>query len=202
MYGEQYLDVTVFRAEKLEDVDKFGGNDPYVFIFTGLDADDIKKGAATAVKDKGKNPVWNQQLHLEGITERTEYLFVEVMDDETGIDEPIAFTAIPLQQVRDDANKHIQGSFNLFNKDGEHKGQIILGLRLRNPDELNREEEEGPLTEGVSQVVNAHHERFKKLVRKEQAGDAAQAALLTGAGLLALKLLGGGGNKKKVAHEQ
>ncbi|KAF9165241.1 hypothetical protein DFQ26_000399 [Actinomortierella ambigua] len=181
MYGEKFLDITVFRAIKLEDVDKFGGNDPYVFVFT--DIDEPKIGAKTHVSKEGKNPKWNQQLHLENLTDRTQYVYLEVMDDETGTDEPIAFAAVPLSQIRDAPGDRLQGEFNLFNKDGQAKGKIVLGLRLRNPSDLPIEEEEGALVEGVSQVVGKHQERFKKMVFKENLEDGGKA-VLTGLALL------------------
>ncbi|KAF9973327.1 Extended synaptotagmin-1 [Actinomortierella ambigua] len=205
MYGEKKLDVTVFRARKLEDVDKLGSNDPYVFVFTDLeDLKNKNKIAKTHTAKDGKNPKWDQQLHLEELTDRTEYLYVEVMDDETTVDEPIAFTAIPLSQVREAPGERLQAEFDLFDEDGRKKGTIILGLRLRDKDERAIEEEEqADVREGSSQVVSGHQKRFKSLVTKEHAADAAQA-IATGAALLGgLFALKSGGNKPKAAaHEQ
>ncbi|KAF9582091.1 hypothetical protein BGW38_000663 [Lunasporangiospora selenospora] len=205
MYGEQHIDIDVFRAAKLEDVDKFGDNDPYVFAFTNsLEKDDVKKGARTEVAKKGRNPNWNQQLHLKGVRADALYLYIEVMDDETGIDEPIAFATIPLQQVRNANGQRLQGSFDLYNKDGREHGALILGIRIRQPSEDPDDDEEGPHSEErrVSMVDEDHKARFKKLVNKEHLGDAAQVVAAGAAAAAIFGAVFGGSKQKKAAPRE
>ncbi|KAF9926677.1 hypothetical protein FBU30_003790 [Linnemannia zychae] len=197
VYNEKTLDITVHRASKLEDVDKFGSNDPYAFFF--VDLDEVKKGVKTSEAKDGKNPKWEQQLHIEHLTDRNSTLFVEVMDHESTVDEPIAFAAIPLSQVAHAPEHTFSGEFKLFDDDGRHKGNIILTLRLRKPEDLSRDFEEGQLQEGVSEVNNDHQKRFKRLVQKEHLADAAQIAAAGAALFTGFKLFGSG--QKKSAQE-
>ncbi|KAG0226658.1 Extended synaptotagmin-1 [Actinomortierella wolfii] len=195
------LDVTVHRAYKLEDVDKMGKNDPYVIVYTDLK--DIKgSGAQTRALKNEKNPVWNETFTLENIGPNTRYLYVDIMDKEIGIDEPIGYGAIPLDQVERANGHRFDGSFGMFNHDGKPRGAIDLTLILRNRGEPQQSAhfDENKLREGVSVSDKAHKDHIKSLERKEHLGDLVQVMALAG-GLYAAKKMLSGGDKPKVAKE-
>ncbi|KAF9973431.1 hypothetical protein BGZ73_003324 [Actinomortierella ambigua] len=195
------LDVTVHRALNLEDVDKAGKNDPYVIVYTDLK--DIKNsGGHTKALSGTKKPVWNETITLENIDESTYYLYVDIMDKELGIDEPIGYLAIPLDQVSRAPNHRLDATFGAFNHDGKPRGTIDLTLILRNRGEAQQHVQfnENSLREGVSVNDAQHKKHIKSLERKEHLGDLAQAALVIG-GLFAAKKFMSSDDKKKVAKE-
>ncbi|KAF9186605.1 hypothetical protein BGZ51_001860 [Haplosporangium sp. Z 767] len=181
------LKITVHRAEKLEDVERFGKNDPYVQA--GLDLTNPKTFVKTTVmKNAGKNPEWNQTLTLEGYDPSVhKEVFVEIFDDETAVDEPIGFLAIPLYQVVQAANYIFKGRFDVFTPSGKEKGHIILTLAIVNPGEP-APHVSVPEVQGQAQVVDAHQLRIKSIQNKERATDGGIATAIIG-GLVGGKYL-------------
>ncbi|KAG0249982.1 hypothetical protein BG011_008738 [Mortierella polycephala] len=193
------LKVTVHRADKLEDVERFGKNDPYVQA--SLDIKAPKSFVKTTVKkNAGKNPEWNQTLTIEEYDPNTNHeLYVEILDDETTIDEPIGFLAIPLRQVVQAPNHIFKGKFDVYNLDGKAKGYIILTLAIVNSGEpaphVDIQE-----VQGEGNVEAAHQHRMKSLKNKEKAADGGLIAATLG-GLVAGKFLLDQHNDDKKAKE-
>jgi Ca2+-dependent lipid-binding protein len=122
------LKITVHEATHLEDVERFGKNDPYARV--SLDIADNKHFQKTkTIKNAGKEAAWNQTLTLENFDPHThEYLYVEILDEESLADDPIAYAAIPLSQVTQAQGHAIKGRFNLFTVKDKEKGEILLTI--------------------------------------------------------------------------
>ncbi|KAF9931729.1 Serine/threonine-protein phosphatase 2B catalytic subunit alpha [Linnemannia zychae] len=173
------LKITVHEASDLEDVERFGKNDPYVRV-----AVDIGKNAhfekTKVVKNAGKKAAWNETLTIQNFKPQEHpELYVEVMDDETLADEPIGYCAIPLYQVLSAPGHAIRGHFHIFNMKGKEKGEVFLTIAVIAPGAA----EAHPTTEirGTSHIITAHEHRMKSLKQKESASDG--AALAAGIGL-------------------
>ncbi|KAF9166452.1 hypothetical protein DFQ26_007839 [Actinomortierella ambigua] len=128
------LDVTIHRAQDLDNVEKHGRQDPYVRLFLGLH-DPEKCTVTTYKKNAGEFPVWEERLTLEHLKEETHILYVEIMDHEKVTDRIIAFTAIPLSQVREWTSNSFTGNFDVYNRECETRGTISLTLCIRDRDE-------------------------------------------------------------------
>ncbi|KAG0302719.1 hypothetical protein BGZ97_002212, partial [Linnemannia gamsii] len=126
------LKVTVHQATRLEDVERFGENDPYAQISLDLKAKRWPK--TKTAKNAGKEATWNQTLELsEYNPQEQKELYVDILDEEIGFDEPIAFTTIPLNQVNAAHGRVIRGRFDLFTVKGEQKGEILLTIAVVAP---------------------------------------------------------------------
>ncbi|KAF9954057.1 hypothetical protein BGZ72_004947 [Mortierella alpina] len=197
------LEITVHSAHNLDDVEKFGKNDAYVRASFQLKRDnDFEK---TIVK-KGSDPEWQQILLLRDLRPEYENLYVEIMDKEAGVDEIIAYCAIPLSQVYSHQDQRLSAMFDLYTPKSAQKGQISLTIRVL---PLGQEAGsaltyEGSNKKGISKLDPEHEKRIKTLKLKETAGDTAQtigaaaAAAAAGAALFG-KLTGG--DKKKTETE-
>ncbi|KAF9577512.1 hypothetical protein BGW38_007230 [Lunasporangiospora selenospora] len=166
MYNETTLDITVHRANGLDDIDKFGGNDPHVFAFINLN--ETEKGAKTDAAEDIKDLKWEQTLRIENLADNTTHVYVEVMDGGVTSNKPIAYAAIPLSQVGQAPDNTFAGEFKMFDKDGRRRGVVILTLRLRKSEDPSNDFEEGELQQGISEVHSKHQERFNYLQNKEK----------------------------------
>ncbi|KAG0209888.1 hypothetical protein BGX33_005267 [Mortierella sp. NVP41] len=176
------LKITVHEASRLEDVERFGKNDPYARVAINI-ADPKNFQKTKTKKNAGKEAVWNETLTLQNFSVHDHLeLYVEVMDEETTADEPIAFCAIPLTQVHTTPHHALRGRFNLFTVDGKQKGEIVLTIAVVIPGQAEPHHV-GAEVQGTSRVDTAHQARMKNLKNKEKAADG--ATLLAG-GALAL----------------
>ncbi|KAG0240852.1 hypothetical protein BGW41_006607 [Actinomortierella wolfii] len=202
MSGVPTLSLTVHGAQNLEDVETFGKQDPY-FRFS-LDFNNAKSFQKTFVhKDGGKNPTWNQSftVQLNGEPE----LYIEIMDEETSVDAPIAFAAIPINQVVYAPGGSMNGVFDVFTPNGKQAGQVTLTMAVQNVPGQNT----GPINQasvhGTSHINEAHQKRVKSLKTKETAADAATAGIAgiaaVGAGFLINKLVNDKEKEEKAKKE-
>ncbi|GJJ72011.1 hypothetical protein EMPS_04368 [Entomortierella parvispora] len=178
------LEVTIHSAHGLDDVERFGKNDAYTRI--SLDFKHDKSFEKTFVhKNGGENPVWNQTLTLKDLKPEYHDLYLEILDDETTVDAPIAFAAIPLNQVFESPNNTFSGKFDVYTPSGKTKGEINLTIRALQPDESAQGQVsyDGSDRKGISRIDEAHQKRVKSLKNKETAADVGGVAL---AGLAAL----------------
>ncbi|KAG0317838.1 hypothetical protein BGZ99_006065 [Dissophora globulifera] len=182
------LQVSVLRANQLDDVETVGKNDPYCRV--SLVNDDKTKFQKTAVKkDAGKNVEWNQTLTLEDFQPTQHHLlYVDILDDDLMSDAPIGFAAIPLSQVEHATGRAMKGTFNLFTPGGKQKGTVSLFLAILSAGQGNVQVPDVSEMQGLSEIDNDHQHRIKSMKRKEQATDAAMAAGVIG-GLLGAKAL-------------
>ncbi|KAF9348558.1 hypothetical protein BGX26_013039 [Mortierella sp. AD094] len=176
------LQIFAHSATHLDDVERFGKNDPYArFSFDFKNAKSFQKTAVK--KNAGKDVEWNQDLSLENFEPSQNHtLFVEILDQETLVDEPIAFTSIPLRQVVDAPNQTFKGRFDLFTVDGKEKGTIALTLAVLKAGQSAHSVSGGVDQKGFSQIDTDHHHHIKALKNKERAAD---GAALAAAGALA-----------------
>ncbi|KAF9973430.1 Extended synaptotagmin-1 [Actinomortierella ambigua] len=166
------LDVTVHRASKLKDVERFGWNDPYVRMFLHHSDPDKAAYRTHTIQNGGRSPVWNSTLTLDYLTEDTKYLFIEILDfEKKRADRLIGFTAIPLQQVRmHNLNHRHTATYDVFDSDGKAHGTISLTLCIRLDDECQQElvkfDEKKHKTKGMSLIEEGHWVRINSLVGK------------------------------------
>ncbi|KAG0030489.1 hypothetical protein BGZ81_002594 [Podila clonocystis] len=192
----QTIHVIVHRAESLDDVEHLGKNDPYVQLTTDLtDKHAFKK--TTTKKNAGRNADFEEHLILESYNpEHDHYLYVEVLEQDTGIDPPIGFTAIPLSQVTQAAHKAFKGEFQLYTPKGKEKGTVTLSIFIV---AAGSPAPQVQLTEvkGRTEIVSDQKKRIETLKTNEKVSDAGTAALILG-GLFAAKKIHDA--SKKPAH--
>ncbi|KAG0223281.1 hypothetical protein BGW42_005997 [Actinomortierella wolfii] len=179
-HHDKVLDVTVHSADKLQRIDWLDRNDPYVRLF--LDLNRVEDGTLThTVEGGGKQPVWNQTVSLKHLKDTTKYLYLEIMDEDTKIDELIAYAAIPLDQVTSAPNHRYAGKFNVFSRDGKAHGNITLTLRIRKINEQPHEAkvEESTLVKGVSQSEAEHEKRIQRILHRERYGESTATTTTT-----------------------
>ncbi|CDS07481.1 hypothetical protein LRAMOSA01430 [Lichtheimia ramosa] len=175
MLSEGTLKVIVHSARHLANVEHAGGeNDPYVKL--SLTHEGEESYQRTTVKDDaGAQASWDETFEFAYNGEPN--LYIEVMDQETGVDELIGFAAIPLAQAP------VSGIFDIFTVKGEIAGAVHISI--------NDDGSSEPVP-GTSFVDEEHQEVAKKLRNKAIAGDVAEgllaAGLAVGAGFLGKKL--------------
>ncbi|KAF9586592.1 hypothetical protein BGW38_001563 [Lunasporangiospora selenospora] len=174
------LQIIAYGANGLEDVERFGKNDPYARFTVNLDDKNASKKTKTH-HDGGKTAVWNDSVVLENLTPEQTILYVDVIDQERGVDEPISFTAIDLHQVFQAPNNHLAATFDLYNEKGKARGEIYLSIYALSPGQppheggsTGRSLAEG--RRGQTIIVPKHQANFKKAGNKEGAQDVAVAA--------------------------
>ncbi|KAF9165951.1 hypothetical protein BGX21_000531 [Mortierella sp. AD011] len=195
------LQIFAHGAHQLEDVERMGKNDPYAkFTFNFKDSKSFVKTAVK--KNAGKDVEWNQDLIIENYDPNQNHtLYVDILDDETLVDEPIAFTSIPLRQVVDAPGQVFKGRFDLYTISGKEKGNIGLTLAILKPGQSPHSISGGPDQQGFAQADNEHHSHIKSLKNKERAADVGTAAALAGL-IYGAKTLHDQHEKEKKAHEQ
>ncbi|KAG0320851.1 hypothetical protein BGZ97_012675 [Linnemannia gamsii] len=192
------LKVTVHEANHLEDVERFGKNDPYAQVSLNLKDKFIK---TKTVKNAGKEAAWNQTLDLVNYNpQEHKELYVDILDEETGFDEPIAFVTIPLHQVLASPGHVTRARFNLRTVSGKEKGEILLTIAVLAPGQTEAAHPQSEVR-GIVEESSEHQAHIKSLKRKESAGDAGTAALLIGAALGAKALHDASKDKAKVERE-
>lgn len=174
-----------------------GKNDPYVVFSFDPEADKDQTVKTSTKKNAGTTVEWNENVTLRNYDpSRHSNLYVEVWDQEKGVDQPIGFTVIPLYQVQDAPGKSYKGRFDLYDDASKQKGTIHLTLTSRPESEATSHvTHDGPEVQGTSSLDEKAQKKIKSAHRKEQAGDAVLGAAALGLGAA---LLGGalGGSKK------
>ncbi|KAF9348559.1 hypothetical protein BGX26_013040 [Mortierella sp. AD094] len=183
------LQIFVHGASHLEDVERFGKNDPYARFSLNFKEKDLFQKTSTK-KNAGNTVEWNQGLNLDNYDPESQHtLYVEVLDEETTVDEPIAFTSIPLRQVRDAPHHTLKARFDLFLADGKQKGNIDLTISVLNPgQEPHNHTDSKPEAKGFSELDADHQHHIKNIRNKERAADAG-VLFAAGAALLGAKAL-------------
>ncbi|KAF9112573.1 hypothetical protein BGX27_003164 [Mortierella sp. AM989] len=180
------LQIIAHGAEDLEDVERMGKNDPYVrFSFDFKDKNSFQR--SKSIKNAGKNVEWNETFILENYNPN-QTLFVEVIDNEATIDQPISFTDIPLSQLSQAPDQTLKGRFDLYRTSDKPKGAISLTLIVLNAGESQRSATSAHEVRGTTQVVVDHQKAFKSAINKEKAGDGA-ALIAAGAFAFGVKTL-------------
>ncbi|KAF9091748.1 hypothetical protein BGX29_010801 [Mortierella sp. GBA35] len=177
----QSLEIVVHSAHDLQKVERFGKNDPYAKL--SLVLDENKEYKKTSVKkNAGEDAQWDETLVLENLKPHYTDLFVEVLDDDNGADAPIAYAAIPLNQIREAHNHQLSARYDLYNEHSVPTGSISLTIRVLQPGQegSGRITYDSDFKKGHSHVNEEQKDRFKSLRTKEKASDAGVAAGLGG----------------------
>jgi len=131
-------------------------------------------------------------------------LYVEVLDEESTVNEVIGFAAIPINQVVHAQGANLNGLFNLFTAKGAHAGQINLQLAaIGFPNSQPPNLSAAPV-EAQSFLDEGHCARMKSTNKKAQGvqigGALLGGALAVGAGFLGKKLYDN--HKQEKAEEE
>ena len=180
------LSIHVTSANNLVSIQHLGAQDPYFQFSLDFNQKDAYLKTFTH-KNAGENAVWNQTftVSLNGEPD----LFVEIMNDETTVDEVIGFAAIPINQIVHAEGANMNGIFEVYNLKGEPAGTVnlqlaALGFPNSQPADFSREP-----VRGYSYVHEAHAVRMKS-IKKKATGVAVGGALLGGALAIGAGLLG------------
>ncbi|XP_010053878.2 synaptotagmin-4 [Eucalyptus grandis] len=85
------INVTVVKANDLKNMEMIGKSDPYVVVYIRP----LFK-VKTKVVDNNLNPVWNQSFELIAEDKETQFLTVEVFDQDIGQDKRLGIAKLPL----------------------------------------------------------------------------------------------------------
>ncbi|KAI9254603.1 C2 domain-containing protein [Phascolomyces articulosus] len=203
LHNEGSLSLTIVSAQDMPDVEKLGKQDPYVQF--SLNLEDKKSFQKTFThQDAGKNAEWNQTFDMKLIGEPE--LFIEVMDEEKGVDEVIGFCAIPINQVVQAPGGNYNGLFGLFKVNGKEAGTIHLNMTARGFNSPPGGQQSGHPIQGRSYISEEHLKRVKSMRNKDIAAGVGTAvlggALAVGAGFLGNKLYKDHEKKKEEEQEQ
>ncbi|KAF9305653.1 hypothetical protein BGZ74_009400 [Mortierella antarctica] len=191
----QTIQVIVHRVESLDDVEHMGKNDPYVQLTTDLtDKEGYKK--TTVKKNAGRNAEFEEHLTLDSYDQQSDnYLFVEVLESDVGIDPPIGFTAIPLLQVKEAPHHALKGEFQLYTPKGKEKGSVTLSIFIV-PSGQPAPHVQLTMINGRTEIVSDQKKRIETLKTNEKINDVGAAAAIFG-GLYALKKVHDASKKPK-----
>ncbi|KAI7879719.1 hypothetical protein K492DRAFT_178509 [Lichtheimia hyalospora FSU 10163] len=184
---EGTLKVVVNAANNMQDVDT-GRQDPYVRFALNLEEKDWPK--TFTAKDAGINATWNQTLEtpLRGEQE----MFIEVMDEETGVDQVIGFCAIKLAPIVQAPGGHVNAIYTIYNIKGKDAGRLHLTITASGFNSPPAQQQSMQPVQGPSYINEEHAKRIKSMRHKALAGDVGTAvlggALAIGAGFLGHKL--------------
>ncbi|KAI9309626.1 hypothetical protein BJ944DRAFT_258229 [Cunninghamella echinulata] len=179
------ITVTAVGAQLEKDIETIGKQDPYLRASVDLNDDDSYQKTFTD-KNAGKTPHWNQSFTFELNGEPD--IFIEIMDEEKGIDAIIGFAAIPISQAVDAPHAAINGQFNVFDYKGNITGQVNLILQAHGFNNSSNVQPED-IIDGQSYLNEDQKARAKKIHRKEIAGDVGTAAAALLGGVLLGKTL-------------
>jgi hypothetical protein len=183
------LSIHVSSASELVSAQTIGKQDP--FLQFSLDLDNKESFMRTFThKNAGANATWNQSftVSLNGEAD----LYVEILDEESTVNEVIGFCAIPINQVVHAPGANMNGLFDIYDTKGERAGQLNLQLAaLGFPNSQPADPQAQPVR-GQSYVNEAHCARMKSTKKKATgvavAGGILGAGLAIGAGFLGKKL--------------
>lgn len=180
------LTIHVSSATELVSAQTFGKQDPYLQFSLNFEEKDTFLKTFTH-KNAGENATWNQTFNvtLNGESD----LFVEVLDEETSVNEVIGFAAIPINQVVHAPGAHMNGLFEIYDTKGEKAGLLNLQLAASGFPNSETPNFEGEPIRGQSYVHEGHCARMKSS-KKKATGVAVGGALLGGALAIGAGFLG------------
>ncbi|KAF9330900.1 hypothetical protein BG006_006194 [Podila minutissima] len=176
----QSIQVIVHRVESLDDVEHMGKNDPYVQLTTDLaEKESFKK--TTVKKNAGRNAEYEEHLTLENFQpQHDNYLYVEVLESDVGIDPPIGFTAIPMFQVTEAPQHALKGTFQLYTPSGKEKGTVTLSIFIVAPGQPAPQIQLHEVR-GKTEIVSEQKKRIETMKTNEKINDVGAAAAILGA---------------------
>lgn len=181
------LSIHVSSATELVSAQTFGKQDPYLQFSLDFNEKDSFLKTFTH-KNAGENATWNQTftISLNGESD----LFVEVLDEESTVNEVIGFAAIPINQVVHAPGANMNGLFEIYDTKGEKAGLLNLQLAaIGFPNSQPPNFEDSQPVQGQSYVHEGHCARMKSS-KKKATGVAVGGALLGGALAIGAGFLG------------
>lgn len=183
------LSIHVSSATELVSAQTFGKQDPYLQFSLDYNQKDTFLKTFTH-KNAGENATWNQTFTMSLNGE--ENLYVEVLDEESTVNEVIGFAAIPINQVVHAQGANMNGLFEIYNVKGERAGLLNLHLAaLGFPNSQTPNFDCEPVR-GQSFLHEGHCVRMKSTKNKATGvavgGAILGGALAIGAGFLGKKL--------------
>lgn len=132
------LTVTVVKAKDLKNMEMIGKSDPYAVVYIRP----LFK-VKTKVIDNNLNPVWNQTFQLLAEDKETQFLTLEIFDQDVGQDKKLGIAKLPLIDLEADKPKEIElrllSSLDTLKvKDKRDRGTCILQVLYH---EFNKEEQ-------------------------------------------------------------
>lgn len=185
-HSQASLSIHVSSATELVSAQTFGKQDP--FLQFSLNYEQKNEFLKTFThKNAGENATWNQTftISLNGEAD----LFVEVLDEESTVNEVIGFAAIPINQVVHADGANMNGLFEIYNTKGERAGLLNLQLAALGFPNSRTPDFNGEPVQGQSYVHEGHCARMKSS-KKKATGVAVGGALLGGALAIGAGFLG------------
>jgi hypothetical protein len=168
---------------------KLGKQDPFLQFSLNFEEKDSFLKTFTH-KNAGENATWNQTFTISLNGE--ENLYVEVLNEETTVNEVIGFCAIPIKQIVESQGANMNGLFEIYNTKGERAGEINLQLAASGfPNSETPNFNCAPIR-GQSYVHESHSVRMTSTKKKSTGmaigGAILGAGLAVGAGFLGKKM--------------
>ncbi|CAO3645949.1 unnamed protein product [Mucor hiemalis] len=185
-HSQASLSIHVSSATELVSAQTFGKQDPFLQFSLNYEQKDEFLKTFTH-KNAGENATWNQTftISLNGEAD----LFVEVLDEESTVNEVIGFAAIPINQVVHADGANMNGLFEIYNTKGERAGLLNLQLAALGFPNSRTPDFNGEPVQGQSYVHEGHCARMKSS-KKKATGVAVGGALLGGALAIGAGFLG------------
>jgi hypothetical protein len=183
------LSIHVSSATELVSTQTFGQQDPYLQFSLNYEQKDLFLRTFTH-KNAGENATWNQTftISLNGEAD----LYVEVLDEESTVNEVIGFAAIPINQVVHAPGANMNGLFEIYTVKGERAGLLNLQLAAQGFPNSQTPNFDSEPVRGQSYVHEGHCARMKSSKNKATGvavgGALFGGALAIGAGFLGKKL--------------
>lgn len=200
LQSEGSLSLTFHSAFDMVNVEMMGKQDAYCqFSLNFKDKNSFQR--TFTHKNCGKNASWNQsfEIPLAGEPE----LYVEVFDEEKGVDEVIGFAAIPINQVVESPGGSLNGLFEIFTVSAKPAGTLHITLTARGYNSPPGGCTAEPI-QARSYINEEHQQRIKSMRNKAIGTEIGTAvlggALAIGAGFLGYKAYHD--HEKKEAQEQ
>ncbi|CAO3635743.1 unnamed protein product [Cunninghamella echinulata] len=165
----QAIIVTAVSARFEKDGELIGKQDPYLQASLDLNVKESYRKTYVA-KNSGTEPEWNQTLEFNYNGENE--IYVEILDNEKGVDGVIGYTTIPLKNIINSDNAVVNGQFPLFDYKGENTGVVVLVIKARGFENSSDVVPEYT-TSGDAYLNEDQQTRAKKIHNKELAGDVA-----------------------------
>ncbi|KAJ8556320.1 hypothetical protein K7X08_023078 [Anisodus acutangulus] len=180
------LTVTVMRATNLKNQEMIGKSDPYVVLYIRP----LFKFKTKTI-DNNLNPVWDETFELIAEDKETQFLFLEVFDEDIGEDDRMGVTKLPLNEIEADNPKEIElrllPKFDMLKiKDKKDRGTITIKIHYH---EFNKEEQLAALEEEKRIIEERKQLKAEGVIGSSmEALDGAAALAASGAGAAGSKL--------------
>ncbi|KAI3693321.1 hypothetical protein L6452_33156 [Arctium lappa] len=150
------LTFTIVKAHNLKNMEMMGKSDPYAVAFVRP----LEK-FKTQVIENNLNPVWKETFHLTVEDKDTQFVVVEVFDEDIGADQRLGIAKLPLVDLQPDIEKEIelrlQPSLDMLKvKDKKDRGTITIKAKYH---PFTKEEQYAALAEEKKMLEEKEKQR-------------------------------------------